>query len=156
MNAFGQYISVLDEGIRSCLDLIHDGYEYSGVKEAATLALGRYLEAQYVHPYTHRKITIADFPEPTDPRAKEALCVHVTKNAENPYSGTFIVDDFLKQNGADAAELRALHLSAYTGSARERVKGVLAKVATILRSDLKDVVAGSQWVDVPFDWGDYK
>ena len=32
----------------------------------------------------------------------------------------------------------------------------ILEVARIFEADLKDVVAGTQWVDVPFDWGDYK
>lgn len=151
-----QYVSVLDEGIRSCLDLVPAGFEYSGVKQAVTVALGKYLEASYVHPSTHRKVTITYFPKPTDSRAKEVLCIHVTKNANDPCSGTFMVGNFLKHKGAGPAALRALDLNAHTGSANERVRRVLTEVATIFRSDLKGVVAGAQWINVPFDWGDYK
>ena len=156
MNTLDQNASVLDQAIRSCLNLVSDGYEYSGVKEAATAALGRYLEARFVHPRTHRKVTIAFLPESADPHAKEALCVHVTKNADDPYAGTFMVEDFLKFNGADSAALRRLDLSAYSGSEIERVKGVLSEVSTIFQTDLKGILEGTEWVDVPLDWGEYK
>jgi hypothetical protein len=151
-----QHMSVLDGAIRSHLNLSAGGFEYSGVREAETAALGKYLQAEFVHPATHRKVTISYFPEPTDPRAKETLCVHVTRDATNPYSGTFIIDRFLDHKGCEPAALHALDLVAHPGSPAERVRGVLLEVAKIFETDLRDVVAGRHWVDVPFDWGDYK
>jgi len=151
-----QHMSVLDRAIRSCLNLGAAGFAYSGVREAESAALGKYLEAEFTHPATHRQVTIAYFPEPTDPRANETLCVHVRRDATNPYSGTFIIERFLEHKGCESAALHALDLRAHSGSVAERVMGVLLEVARIFEGDLRDVIAGTQWVDVPFDWGDYK
>lgn len=155
MSSIHKYRTVLDESIHSCLDLTIAGYEYSGVREASTAALGTYLNAEFVHAVTRRKVVIDYFPEPVSP-AREALCVHVTRDARDTHSGTFMVDDFLKHQRAGDVALQSLDLNAHVGSAAERVQRVLTEVATIFRSDLKDVVMGTEWVDVPIDWGDYK
>ena len=156
MNIPARYASLLDQAIRSSLPLAAAGFDYSGVREAETAALGKYLEATFTHPRTRRKISISYFPEPDQPGTRAALSVVITKDAGDAYSGTFSINNFLEQKGAGERALSALDLTAHEGSARNQVKGVLTEVAKVFGTDLKDVVAGKTWVHVPSDWDGYR
>jgi len=148
--------SMLDAAILESVDLRRNGYEYTNVGERNTPALGSYLEAAFTHPDTQRRITITYLPESPEVGAKAAVTLHITKNAADPYSDSFGIDEFLKHSGSDPKLIHALGLGAHVGSTRERIRAVLIQMAAILKTELTDVVAGRIWADVPIDWHGYK
>lgn len=128
--------------------LIAAGFVHKSTQLKSSAALGDFLEIFLVSDSRRRRLRIALL------RAgvKEAVSVHVEKTD----NGTFVINDFLKQQGVSDSLLNQCELSSYPGSLSARLGGCLAFINTMLEKNLASVLDGHSWPDVPIDWGNYR
>ena len=75
---------------------------------------------------------------------------------ENTKNKEYIsVDDFLKRNKI-CTDLSPFTLSNYSGTFEQKVDQFLVFLEKALKEHMYDILMGKKWIQIPFDWGEYK
>jgi hypothetical protein len=124
-------------------------YKSNGASLKETKALGRYIEAELINSEASRSITVAYLP--VRQNHVDVLMVHVG----DLHNGTFTVEQFLIHEKIQYNE-KQFDINTYQGSKRSRIQNALAFNISVINTYLYEVISGKTWVDIPFDWGEYK
>ena len=126
--------------------LTNFGYSFTGVHKAETLALGGYLEAEYRNLAMSRRVLV--WYTPAGKALNATLCVFLEYGRD-----TFEIGAYLRHIGAPLGRIAKLSLE---GGEPQQINQVLAQAASVLQSELAEVVQGLKWPHVPIDWQGYK
>jgi hypothetical protein len=151
MTRLARYVTLFEEHLQQ-LDLRRYGYSYSGVEEKSHSQLGAFLSAAFKKGHAERAVDIDYFPEAPKPGTRPALAVFVRGSKDK----SFYLPDFLTYKGAGPDRKRELSLSDHLGPPEEKLRKTIAVVAHLFHTDLRKVISGEEWIEVPMDWEDYK
>jgi len=122
------------------------GYSFIGVLKAETLALGGYLEAEYRNSATSRRVLV--WYTPVGKASKATMCVFLEYGQD-----TFELGAYLQHIAAPQSRIEKLNIEV---AEPLQINQVLAQAASVLQSELAEVVQGRKWQHVPIDWQGYK
>ena len=126
------------------------GYQYQGISEEHDEALGDHLEALFSARKISRNIRVTYVPDGNG--HPDVLLVHIERDG---YS-TFEVEECLRWQGATEQTISKVLFKTYTGNLRKRVVQTIEAIRVVFNNQLREVVSGKEWFDVPIDWGGYK
>ena len=128
---------------------LNGDFVFLGSAIEETKVLGPCIKAELINNRANRNISISYLPG--NNQKAEVLIVHIS----NEKNGTFNVPEYLRHAGVNYEE-NNFKISTHTTTLRNRIESVLKANISAIRTHLTKIVSGKEWVDIPFDWGDYK
>lgn len=130
-------------------DLTTKGFQFKTASIERTDAIGDYVEALVLNRVTGKSLLFTYVPALIHP---EGMTIFL----QNSGGDIFPINGFLAHKKVNHQLINSINMANYQGTLEERFEGVLKAAKEIILQYLDSYLFGSEWENIPIQWGDMK